>query len=258
MDPISINAAAAKIREKVTTAKIRGSEPLIVYSLFEDRIYTNENGIRAAETSDGILHVQGEVRIAQRHQVEPYFAEVLPLLEAGGNEPKIILTPLPAFTAGPCCDQYQHVTNAGSNDYVSLLRTRLGQIWRGLKDFTENERLTKTRAVNAAATVIDVPKEVAWQDNTLTDAAYKAVLDCILAEAESIRGKRPNLQLPESEKRRRSGTERTVIETDRRRHASEGSRHSEGDRTRHSSDGGYGYPRDERYGHSSDRYRYRY
>ena len=103
-----------------------------------------------------------------------------------------------------------------------------------------------------------MPKEVAWKDNLLTDAAYKAVLDCILAEAESIRGKRPNQQLPESEKRRRSGPERTVIEINRPQHASEGSRHSKGDRTRHSSDGGYSHHRDERYGHSSDRYRYRY
>ncbi len=117
----------------------------------------------------------------------------------------------------------------------------------------------KTRAINAAATVIDVPKEVAWHGSRLTDSAYKAIFDCILAEAENIRGKRPRQYRPEGEKRRRSGPERTVIETDRRRHASEGnSRHTESDRTRHSSDGGYGRYHGERYGFESDRYRYRY
>ncbi len=253
LDPISIGTAAAKIREKVTAAKIKGSEPLVVYCLLEDRIFSNEKGIRASETSDGVLHIQGEVRIAQRHHIEPYLSELLPLLEAGGNVPKILLTPLPEFTAGPCCDLYQDASNAGTNDFISLLRTRLGQIWRGLKDFAENEHLPKTRAVNAAATVIDVPKEVAWSGSKLTEAAYKAVLDCILAEAENIRGKRPSAQQSDTEKRRRSGSERTVIETDRRRFASEGSRYPESDRTRHSSGSESGrYPDMDRTRHSSD------
>ena len=168
-------------------------------------------------------------------------------------------SPLPEFSAGPCCDMYQHATNAGKNDFVSLLRTCLGQVWKGLKDFADNEHLAKTRAVNAAATVIDVLKEVVWRGSKLTNAAYKAVFDCILTEAENIRGKRPRPYQPEGDKRRRSGPERTLIETDRRRHASEGSsRHSDGDRTRHSSDGGYGHYQGERHGFESDRYRYRY
>ncbi len=147
---------------------------------------------------------------------------------------KTVICPLPRFIDGPCCTEPTHATNTGTASYIESTRTNLAHLSRNISEQLRSEGIRKVRVHNSTATLMDVPKEVAWAGGKPTERAYSAMLEAISAETEHLLPKRalPPTTRPDP-KRHHSGP--SASDSDNRyRH----------ERNRHSSDPHY----------SSDRY----
>ncbi len=266
LDHTTVKHEARRIRETIETIKPNGAEMLAIFCLLEQQYFLDEEGRPGFPDIEDYIHIRGNVHLARLNEFKPEVRKVIPLIEAASEIPKIVLAPLPRFANGPCCQNRGHALNTSSGDFVNGLRDGLGQAWRTIKDVLDTTVNTgRFRVLNAAATLLDVPREVAWDQSKITMAGTKALLEQILSEAESIRGKRTVNPMMGDEKRRRSGpeaSEQTTSSSWRHRHASEGARrypdtdyYDYEERHRHRSDNPR--PRAREWG-SPDRYRYRY
>ena len=224
-----------------------------------------DNGQRAYRDSSDNLHTIGEVKIANKWQLEGPVAAAVPLLEACGNMSKAILAPLPRYLTGPCCDIFRHCTNIDSDQFKQDLTSGISSASRYIKELLNSQGIRRHGVLNVTSTVLELQAEQAWADPTmLSTAAYNGILRSINAEASSILAKCiiPPQTTPEP-KRHRILYETPGPSTDHhqadghqspRRHSSArtGSGHSRHDspaRYRHQSDPGRS---------SHDQYRYRY
>jgi hypothetical protein len=103
---------------------VQEADPLttIVYFMFDNNIYKSkkENGdigpaIRIRGSSK--YHVVGELYTVEREEFKVIFNMAVPLLRAGGDLNKIVLSPLVRYAQSPCCDDPSHCINFGNRSY---------------------------------------------------------------------------------------------------------------------------------------------
>ncbi len=200
--------AARKISKIVSNLSKRSSKTLVVFDLFDNAAYASGSGGHATNH-----HIRGPVKIAENQQLGRAIMDANPLLEAAGEEAKVILAPLPRYVSGPCCRDPAHCTNISSSSYRDTLKKDLANTARYIRDVINNNGIRRHRVINLTNTLMDVPIEVAWEKNPLnpTRKGYKTILDVVLAEAGPILAK----------KRTRSEMDPEPLERTRNRHQSE-------------------------------------
>jgi hypothetical protein len=92
----------------------------ILYHLFENSVFmaVGKDGGRSLPVEsrhDGQYHVLGELSCATRQEFKVLFSTALPLLQAGGQHHKVLLSPLLRYICAPCCSLAGHVTNRDEN-----------------------------------------------------------------------------------------------------------------------------------------------
>ncbi len=164
-----------------------------------------DNGQRAYRDNSENLHTIGEVKLANKWQLEGPVAAAVPLLEACGNMSKAILAPLSRYLTGPCCDIFCHCTNIDTDHYKQDLTSGISSASRYIKELLNSQGIRRHRVLNVTSTVLELQAEQAWADPTmLGSAAYSAILRLINAEAGSILAKRiiPPQTTPEPKRHR--------------------------------------------------------
>jgi hypothetical protein len=59
-------------------------------------------------------HLPGKMVLANRDGFRALFMDALPLLRAGADSVKILMTPLMRYVKKKCCEDVGHITNKGS------------------------------------------------------------------------------------------------------------------------------------------------
>jgi hypothetical protein len=109
-------AVEEKVRElKEIVVSVDGKRTTIVYQLYDNISYMvkNPDGTRALPTKgrDGRYLVEGRLEILNREEVKRMVGTSIPLLHAGGQCRKVILTPVGRYKYNPCCSITGHVSN---------------------------------------------------------------------------------------------------------------------------------------------------
>jgi hypothetical protein len=90
---------------------------VIVYQLFDNSSYvavgTDGTATPPAKGSDGRYHINGALAMVDRDQFKQLFSLAVPLLRAGGQNKKILVSPLCRYALENCCDNPSHCTNRG-------------------------------------------------------------------------------------------------------------------------------------------------
>ena len=76
----------------------------------------------------------GELAFAEWAVLKKIFNTSSPLLRAAGGSMKLILSPLPRYVQGKCCDDKQHITNYRTTGYATEMGNSLAQIYTWLGD----------------------------------------------------------------------------------------------------------------------------
>jgi hypothetical protein len=93
-------------------------DTIIVYQLFDNSAFF---GISADSTAslpvkgtDGKYHVEGALGMIDRDNFKQLFSKSVPLLRAGGQNKKVLISPLGRYALESCCDDASHCSNRGS------------------------------------------------------------------------------------------------------------------------------------------------
>jgi hypothetical protein len=101
----------------------------IVYQLFDNSSFFAKklDGSRGLPEKgpDGKFHVNGKLEIDTRDEAKRMVSTSIPLLRAGGQCRKIILTPGSRFRYNPCCQAKGHCSNLRERSYGKWMEEKL-------------------------------------------------------------------------------------------------------------------------------------
>jgi hypothetical protein len=120
-------------------------ETYIVYQLFDNSMYwqCDVDGTRSlpAKGDDNQYHIQGRLVYVERACFKELFMLALPLLRAGLNHTKVILSPLMRYVTSSCCANAGHMTNRREKSFAAAMGLALGEVKEWLQDFTFTRRI---------------------------------------------------------------------------------------------------------------------
>jgi hypothetical protein len=138
----------------------------IIYQLFDNNTYLSfdVSGTRAlpVKLDNNRYHVPGRLVFLERTGKE-LFMLALPLLQAGGNNTNIMLSPLMRYVNSSCCSNSSHLTNRKERK----LSTAMGEAIREIKEWISDFAFTR-RIRNFA---VLCPNNLLQEGNNLEEAA---------------------------------------------------------------------------------------
>ena len=146
----TVEATAARIRAEAE--KSWRGDTILVYQLYDSSVYFSstrpgEMTLPKKNKDDGKFHIAGKLKMADHDIMKEVVFDSIPLLRAGGNMVKIVLSPLPRYIMGPCCSNPGHVTNHGSEGYAVDMGARLADMCDWLADFLHIKRIKKAKTI---------------------------------------------------------------------------------------------------------------
>jgi hypothetical protein len=146
-------AAVGKLTASLESVVNEDSEHkmVVIYHLFDDNIFygLKPDGSKSApfRDSNGRYHIEGALKIVDRPTLRDLYNTAVPLLRAGEEECKIIISPLLRYIGGKCCDNPAHITNFGDKRYFQKLGICLGEITDWLKECGHSKRIRNYRVM---------------------------------------------------------------------------------------------------------------
>jgi hypothetical protein len=132
-------------------AEEHSGQTVVVYNIFDNSCYQvlEADGSTALPTKQGgRYHIPGEMVMADRNAIKGLFSKAIPLLRAGGECVKIIVTPLMRYLKQGCCENPEHVTNRTDEDYQVRMGERLSEYESWLKDIAFFKRIRHVKVFN--------------------------------------------------------------------------------------------------------------
>jgi hypothetical protein len=111
--------------------------------MYDNNVFfgVKEDGSRALSVKiDKAYHVEGRLEYADHSIVKNIVNCSIPLLRAGGDAEKIILSPLPRYMK-PCCRDKQHITNRKEADYFANMGSAMRDIKDSIKDLVYGKKI---------------------------------------------------------------------------------------------------------------------
>jgi hypothetical protein len=126
--------------------------------------------------------------LANREEFRALFMDALPLLRAGADSVKILMTPLMWYVKKKCCEDWGHITNNGS--FGEEIGEGLNEICSWLRNMTFTRRIRNFTVLDPNETMLtrdDILKDSLrikkfWKDDPvhMTAAGYKKLGKLIL------------------------------------------------------------------------------
>jgi hypothetical protein len=117
----------------------------IIYQLFDSNTYLScdASGSRAlpVKLEDNRYHVPGRLVFLDRAGFKELFMLALPLLRAGRNNTKIMLSPLMRYVNSSCCNNSSHLINRKERKLSTSMGEAIGEIKEWISDFAFTSRI---------------------------------------------------------------------------------------------------------------------
>ncbi len=144
----------------------------LVLSVLDSSLFwgeTKEGAAPARKGNDHRFHLEGRVKLAGKEVVSDRFNMILPLLLSAAKFKIILLSPLPRYLNGGCCDNLMHCTNMRDEGYAVQQLRDLERTRQSLRDCV-------FRCKNKAVKILD-PVKLFGGERELSDvaAALKAI-----------------------------------------------------------------------------------
>jgi hypothetical protein len=140
-NPDVADAVARMIKEEIELDE----NVFLVFFLYDNEIYKVENQGELTDavktTGSSVYHINGRLKTLDREAFKTVFNLSVPLLRSGGENPKLIISPLVRYIKGPCCGNVNHLTNFGEPGYVVMLGEAMADVRAWIKDFTYGKKL---------------------------------------------------------------------------------------------------------------------
>jgi hypothetical protein len=126
-------------------------DTVIVYQLFDNSSFMyvgpdGTSGLPFKSTEDGKYHVPGAIGLIDRDDFKQIFSQAVPLLRAGGQHKKVLLSPLMRYTLEGCCTDEAHCTNRKT--FYPTMFEQLAEIETWMDDQSYLKRIRKYCVLN--------------------------------------------------------------------------------------------------------------
>jgi hypothetical protein len=136
---------------KVTAIIYMCLDSAAYYSYYEDSI------IPARRDLDNSYHIDGAMILAPAEMFVKSVKVCIPLFNAAPTVKKLILSPLPRYWLHRCCEDIEHVSNLGEDDYEEKLFTGLDSMRRTIKDIIHTSGVVNATVCNGSQLCSGLP-----------------------------------------------------------------------------------------------------
>jgi hypothetical protein len=127
---------------------------------------------------------------------------ITPLLRAGGEAEKIVLSPLPRYMK-KCCRDRSHLTNRKDDDYAAAMGEALEDIRNSMKDLIFGKKIRNFKVLSTTRLFGDNVEETAekirsfWKEDPvhMTPEGYSVLVEAIVDVASNAAYNRPTAGL---------------------------------------------------------------
>jgi hypothetical protein len=133
--------------------EIRGTSKrvVVIYHLFNNSVFFSamEDGSRSLPKRgmDNIYHVPGKLEFADHTVLKNLVNCAIPLLRAGGDCEKIILSPLPRYIK-KCCENTSHLVNRKEKSFCGTLGEALSNMKDTIRDVVFSKKIRAFKVVS--------------------------------------------------------------------------------------------------------------
>jgi hypothetical protein len=137
-----------KVRElKEIVATCDEKRTTVVYQLFDNVSFMAKkpDGTRSLPQKgrDGRYHVEGKLDIVGRDVIKKMVSTSIPLLRAGRQCRKVILTPAGGYRYTPCCTTVGHVSNLTDRNYGRWMEEKLTELRGVVRDYVRMRNIKR-------------------------------------------------------------------------------------------------------------------
>jgi hypothetical protein len=145
----NVEEKVRELKEIVATADEKRTT--IVYQLFDNVSYYTKKPdggrVLPSKGRDGKYHVEGRLDIANREEVKKMVSTAIPLLRAGGQCRKFILTPAGGYKYYPCCTVSGHVSNLRERNYIRWMEEKLTELRGTVRDYVRMRNIKRASVI---------------------------------------------------------------------------------------------------------------
>jgi hypothetical protein len=141
-----------------------------------------EDGSRSLpvkDPADNIYHVPGKLEVADHQVLKKLVHMTVPLLRAGGECEKVIMSPLPRYIKR-CCGDPDHITNKKEKSFAEILGNSLASMRDTIRDVVFSKKIRSFKAVSPILLLTDQDSDeeaankrlkTLWKDDPIHMAA---------------------------------------------------------------------------------------
>jgi hypothetical protein len=224
LEVVDISVRGWRLSEKTVEEKVKELTEIVsqcdekrttvVYQLYDNVSFfaKKADGTRnlPEKGQDGKFHVDGRLEVATRDEAKRMVSTSIPLLRAGGQCRKLVLTPGSRYRYNPCCLTRGHCSNLKERNYGKWMEEKLSELKSTVRDYVRMRNI-KRATVMELGQLIKTPagqseylhEEEIWGDDPvhMTRTGYKLAAAGIESlvyekrgeekEAEEKSGQRP-------------------------------------------------------------------
>jgi hypothetical protein len=120
-------------------------ETYVIYQLFDNSMFWScgADGERSlpVKAGDNQYHILGRLVYIERAAMKELFMLALPLLRAGLNHTKVLLSPLMRYVTSSCCQAASHMTNRREKNFAANMGKALGEVRVHIQDLAFTRRI---------------------------------------------------------------------------------------------------------------------
>jgi hypothetical protein len=167
------------------------SRTVIIYQLLDNNVFfeAREDGSRSLpskNTEDNIYHINGRLEYADHMAIKSLINIITPLLRAGGDCEKIILSPLPRYMKR-CCKDRNHLVNKREDSYASDMGEALADMRDSMKDLIFGKKIRNFKVLSTTMLFMEdvdkAPEKLRefWKDDPvhMTAEGYEELVTAI-------------------------------------------------------------------------------
>jgi hypothetical protein len=165
----------------------------IVLQLLDNSFYytKGQDGSRTlpAREQDGKYHVLGDLVLCSSETQIDHLQALKPVLDAAGKRPCLIVSPLPRFVIGGCCQDVRHCANRMDPNFRADLQRQLDGAIRRIKNYLYNCNRRTMRVMDSTFDVRNMANEEVWCVDPVhpIDPVYRRVAAGVIKMAATLR-----------------------------------------------------------------------
>jgi hypothetical protein len=155
----SVEEKAKELAEIVSSTD--QTKTTIVYQLYDNSSYLvkRSDGTRGLPEKgpDGKYHIDGKLEVATREEAKRMVSSSIPLLRAGGQCRKMILTPSGRYKYFPCCNTRGHCSNMKERNYGRWMEDKMGELKGIVRDYVRMRNIKRATVMEFGKLITPSP-----------------------------------------------------------------------------------------------------